>query len=210
MSFDHILEVITAICEIAIWWMIWQDYRVARGKPELRMPKRKWFLIIVLSLVPLGTMIYHRQSAASVVKPQSDIPEFDTPNSTLVHSWAQDSPNSCAMEVGGEALLSRQSDYKLAIACFIYDGKVDILDAPYIQVSNLYDIKPGSVGIHAGYQPYFVQYMNQMHAIGINIALLNVPNGVQPNQFNTLRQARALGVKIPALDVAKTAIIPDQ
>ena len=204
MTFDHIFSAVTGICEIAIWWMIWQDYRIARGKSELRMPKRKWFLMIVLSLVPLGTLIYEWQNGAPNVKPQNNISEFDNPNSAIVKGWAQDSPNSCSMDVNGDALLSRQSGYKLAIACFIYDGKVDILDAPYLQVSNLYDIKSGDIGIRAGYQPYFDQYRNQMHAIGIDIALLNVPNGIQSSQFTTLRQARAMGVKIPALTIAKT------
>jgi hypothetical protein len=210
MTFDHIFSAVTGICEIAIWWMIWQDYRIARGKPELRMPTKKWVLMIALSLIPLGVLIYARGTTSPVESnstPRGEIPEFDTPNSTIVTAWAQDSPNSCSMDVNGNALLSRQLGYRLAIACFIYDGRTDILDAPYLQVSNLYDIKMGTVSIHAGYQPYFMEYRNQMHAIGIDIALLNVPNGVQTGQFTTLHQARALGVKIPALTIAKSAIV---
>jgi hypothetical protein len=210
MTFDHIFNALTGICEIAIWWMIWQDYRKDRGKPELRMPKKKWTLMIVLSLIPLGVLIYARGPTSSVGSnsaPRGEIPEFDAQNSTIVTAWAQDSPNSCSMDVNGNALLSRQSGYKLAIACFIYDGRTDILDAPYLQVSNLYDIRMGTVSIHAGYQPYFAEYGNKMHAVGIDIALLNVPNGVQASQFTTLRQARALGVRIPALTIAKSAIV---
>jgi hypothetical protein len=66
-----------------------------------------------------------------------------------------------------------------------------------------YDIKVGSIGIRAAYQPYFNDYRNQIHAVGIDVALLNVPVGVQPAQFTTLRQARAMGVKIPSLVIAK-------
>jgi hypothetical protein len=161
--------------------------------------KAYWPMLVMVFLF-IGCWIPYLLSKEQAVP---DIPEFDTPNSAIVTGWAQDTPSSCLMQVNGGALLSRQSGYKLAIACLIYDGKTDILDAPYLQVSNLYDIKLGSITMRAGYQPYFLEYESRMHAVGINIALLNIPNGIQPTQFTTLRQARSMGVKILILSTAK-------
>jgi hypothetical protein len=208
MNFDHIFSAVTGICEIAIWWMIWQDYRIARGKPEFQMPTKKWTLMIALSLIPLGTLIVARETASPVKlndEHREEIPEYDEPNAGLIIGWGQDSPLSCYMNVNGKPLLVRQSGYKLAIGCFAYDGKEDVLDATYVQVSNLYDIKDGVIGIRGSYQQYFIEYSKQLRSVGIMVALLNVPNGVQPNQFTTLRQARALGVKILQISLAKGA-----
>jgi hypothetical protein len=121
----------------------------------------------------------------------------------MIIGWGQDTPTSCYEDVNGHAFLSRRAAYKLAIGCFVYDGKQDVLDAPYLQVSNLYDIRDATVTIRSIYQEYFRGYMEQMHAIGIEVALLNVPEGVTPNQFMTLRQARAVGVKIVHITLAK-------
>jgi hypothetical protein len=103
------------------------------------------------------------------------------------------------MEVNGKSLMVREDQYKIAIACFVYDGSVDILDAPKIQVSSLYDINNNIPVAIVTWGEAYNQYRMKMSAKGTNIALLNVPNGVLPTQFTTLRQARALGVKIPAL-----------
>ena len=51
--YDHAVNTIAAVCEIFIFWMIWQDYRKARGKLELRVPAKRWLLMISLSLGPL-------------------------------------------------------------------------------------------------------------------------------------------------------------
>ena len=63
-TFDHVFTAITGLCEISIWWMILQDYRKDRGRTELRMPKMKWFLMIALSLVPIGALVYNKQDAS--------------------------------------------------------------------------------------------------------------------------------------------------
>lgn len=153
-------------------------------------------ILMLLTWVGVAVGYYGRNSA-------SDIPEFDGSNADLVLGWGQDTTGACDMNVNGKLLLNRQSGYKLAIGCFIYDGKEDILDAPYIQVSNLYDIKDGVIAMRSSYQPYFLEYYKQMHPTGTEIALFNVPNGVQPTQFTTLRQARSLGVKIPYIKIVR-------
>jgi hypothetical protein len=197
MSFDHIFNALTGLCEIAIWWMIWQDYRKDRGKEELQMPAMRWLIMIVLSLGPVGAVIYEKY----IPKENHTLREFDTPDGeAVVMSYGLDGPSSCFMTVHGKALALRRSGYKLAIACFIYDGHQDILDVPYLQVSKLYDIKDVDTYIGATFAAYFNIYRSQMHANGINVALLNVPYGVQTSQFTTLRQARALGVLIPVLN----------
>lgn len=178
------------------------DVQPARTWPKLRRywPMLTMVLLVVLVWVPYVYTHYHPAKGPQ----QIDIPEFDGPTAELIGGWGQDTSASCYMSVNGKLLLSRQSEYKLAIACFAYDGKEDILDAPYLQVSNLYDIKDGTVVIRGSYQPYFIDYSKQIHSVGIEVALLNVPNGIQPSQFTTLRQARALGVKILSISIAKS------
>src|ERR1035437_209764 len=60
--FDHIYNAITGMAEIAIWWMIWQDYRKARGKPELefKMPAKRWAVMVLLSLGPIAAVYLAR------------------------------------------------------------------------------------------------------------------------------------------------------
>lgn len=206
MTFDHVFIVITTIAEVSIWWMILQDYRKARGKKEIHVgwAKTGWLLMLVFSLGPIGAVVYSRYV------PQT-LSEFDAPHEgPMVVSYGMDSPSSCYMTVHAAMFASRRSGYKLAIGCFVYGGQQDILDAPYLQVSNLYDIKDEDETIRALYAGYFVNYRNQVKAFGISIALLNVPNGVQPSSFTTLRQARALGVLIPALDTGTVPPNPAQ
>jgi hypothetical protein len=96
-------------------------------------------------------------------------------------------------------------NYKLAIGCFIFDGTTDILDAPEVQVSALYDIKDGDVTCRTNYSETFLKYYEQKQSKGIMVAVFAVPNGVQTSSFTTLRQARAFGVKIPDIRIAVRA-----
>jgi len=79
-SFDRLISVIGALCEISIWWMIWQDYRKDRGKSEVRMPGKRLGLFLVLSLGPLvaaiGYPIYRSWHSSSLH--WSDLPEMVT------------------------------------------------------------------------------------------------------------------------------------
>jgi len=150
--------------------------------------------MIVLSLIPVGAVIYNRYFLVNV-----DLREFDAKSDLpLVLSYGGDGGGTaCGMTVQGKLLMSRKPNYKLAIGCFVWDGREDILDAPYLQLSNFYDIREGNIQMQAVYSEYFINYRVQIHAAALHVALLNVPNGVQLSQFTTLRQARALGVLIP-------------
>ena len=96
----------------------------------------------------------------------------------------------------------------MATACLLYDGKEDILDAPYLQVGGLYDIDKygGTKTLMAGWSPFFSNYFTEKGGTGVYVALLLVPNGAETYQFTTLRQARALGVRIPQLSAATMEI----
>jgi len=162
--------------------------------------RRYWPTVVMVGLMLLtGYDIYDRHESGTPT-----LAEFDVPHDPgLVTAFGQIS-NTCYMDVNGVALLSRRSGYKLAIGCFVYDGREDILDSPYLQVSNLYDIKEGKERVLATYPKYFEEYRTNVGAVGIDVALLNVPKGVERTQFQTLRQARALGVLIPQVSVAKS------
>lgn len=127
MNFDHIFNGLTGLCEIAIWWMIWQDYRVARGKPELRMPKSKWMLMVVLSLIPLGVLVYARETTSSTA--HLEIPEFDEPQNRIYNFYG--SANfGCYIDANGSALWDFQEKYRVSAGCIVFDGKTDLLDTP--------------------------------------------------------------------------------
>jgi hypothetical protein len=195
---NNILTAISTVAELLILWIVWQEYRIDRGKAEIHVgwPKARWLLMFGLSLGPIVAVIYARHVPQKSVQ---TLPEFDAnKDEPMQVAYGMDA-SSCYMTVHGPVFASRRSGYKLAIGCFIYNGQQDILDAPYLQVSNLYDIKDGDETIKAFFADYFLNYFHQVKAFGISIALLNVPNGVQPSQFSTLRQARALGVLIPDL-----------
>src|SRR5205807_7570806 len=151
-------------------------------------------VLLIVALVLSGLSFYLSRDASAVPGggTQKEIPEFDAQYTGIINGYGLDMASSCFMSVNGSALLSRQWGYKAAIACFVYDGREDILDAPYLQLSNLYDVRSGEVVMRATFQEYFNKYRSAMGAIGINIALLNVPTGIQTSQFTTLRQARAV------------------
>jgi len=160
------------------------------------MPTKRWLLMLVLSLIPVGALIYHEFR----YEPPS---EFDAPNNALVSAWSRQG-TSCQIIVVEKSVVPLRADYKMATACLLYDGKQDILDAPYLQVGGLYDIDKygGTKTLIAGWSDFFTNYFVQKGGNGVYVALLLVPNGVEPYQFTTLRQARAIGVRIPQLDAA--------
>jgi hypothetical protein len=180
--------------------MIWQDYRRAKGKAEvgIRMPSKQWLLMVFLSLFPIGALVFHNLT-------HDPIEEFDAPNKKLVIGWAEEGL-SCSMQIDQNFLQRFRQDYKLATACLIYDGTQDILDDPYMQVGGLYDIDENRSikKLTAGFTPNFAQLYVQKNSVGVFVALLLVPKGIEPSQFSTLRQARALGVRIPNLALTKS------
>ena len=200
-------------------YLLWQQNQIFKKQNEIfaaqagksitqpesftRVALRRYWPMLTMGLLMVLTWTAAWAAFYDRHYDQPDIPEFDGSNADLVLAWGQDTTGVCDMTVNGKRLLGRQSGFKLAIGCFIYDGKEDVLDAPYIQVSSLYDIRDGVIAMRSSYQPYFLEYYKQMHPTGTEIALFNVPNGVQPNQFTTLRQARSLGVKIPYIKIVR-------
>jgi hypothetical protein len=169
------------------------------------------WMALFLTWTLLGYAVYLDKFNSVNAPASAEIPDFDASNAELVISYGQDSPNSCFMVANGIALLSRQSGYKAALACFVSDGTRPNLDVPYIQVSNTYDIAQGEILMRAIYKPYFDEYRKQLGSQGgIAVALLNIPNSVDPSQFTTLRQARALGVKILKIGVASGGVTVTQ
>jgi hypothetical protein len=154
-----------------------------------------WILLLVLTWFAIGYDYYDRQR-------QPSIPEFDT-YQRMVDRYGGDTPNSCFMQVKGGVFLPLSKKYKLAVTCFVWDGTIPVLDAPHLQVGNLYDISDNEIYLKARWGDEFNQYRSEQHSVGIAVALLLVPNGVQTSQFNTLRQARLLGVRIPESDIAR-------
>ena len=137
---------------------------------------------------------------------EPDLPEFDAPQHVLLNGWmiSKDSNGMyCSATVNGDRLWSYRKSYKLAAGCLVYNGIGDILDAPYIQQSPLYDIREGPVNVRAQWGASFPQYMQDTHSAGNYVPVFLVPVGVTTSQFNTLRQARALGVRIIATPIAK-------
>ena len=96
--------------------------------------------------------------------------------------------------------------HKIAVACFVHDGTMPILDVSPLQVGKLYDVSTSEIYLKATWADSRSQYLQLNKAIGIDVALLVIPNGVETSQFTTLRQARALGVLIPEVTTAKRAL----
>lgn len=192
LTFDYVFNTIVGISSISMWWMAWQERREVKGKMGFEVPKTRWTLYIIFSLIPIAALAYHNLSYQMP-------PEFDDPQNALIVGWGSD-PSGCWMNVGQKAIEPLRGDYKQTIACFQYDGKEDVLDDPRLQVGGPYDIeKDGYKVLHAG---------SGVFPTGVNIVLLLLPNSVATNQFTTLRQARALGVKILDIKNASTAFVP--
>src|ERR1700675_1438115 len=101
--FERFFVIVTGLCEISIWWMIYQDRRKATGKNEIEMPSKRWIVLVLLSLGPLVAFGVNYYAGSKNQK----IPEFDAPQEGgLVRGWGQDSSHSCAMVENGKQLLS--------------------------------------------------------------------------------------------------------
>lgn len=132
-----------------------------------------------------------------------DIPEFDAPQANLIGGWGS-SPGSCWVLANSDKFWNYRDHYRLASGCLVWDGLEDILDAPYLQPSKLFDIRKGSINVTAQWGASFPKYIEQTHSVGLYCSLMLVPIGINTSQFNTLREARNLGVKIVFNGLAKS------
>lgn len=197
-TFDRALNIIVVICELSLVWMGVQTYRKDKGETAMaiKVPSRRWLLIVLFSLLPIGALIIHNLA-------QDPIQEFDEPQNRIVTSWGRNG-QGCTMDVDQRVLQRFRLEYKLATACLIYDGTQDLLDDPYMQVGGLYDIDEHLFvkKLMAGFSQNFKEEYTQKRSHSVYVALLLVPKGIEPSQFATLRQARALGVRIPYIGIA--------
>jgi hypothetical protein len=174
---------------------------VPREKPRFIWLKRYWpTLVTLLLFVLIGYDIYDCHHSV-------EIPEWDEARAApLVINYGGD-PDGCFMTIDSKSLVAYARDYQLAIGCFFYGGTQDVLDAPNLQVSNLYDIKEGQILIRITYSQGYLLYRQTQHAGLGNIALLLIPKGIASDQFSTLRQARNLKVKIPAIQAGGSGTV---
>lgn len=214
----EILDRVGAVVAFLIYaYLLYQQNRILRTQNEIMQERpnspasgtpgwRRYWPMLVMGLLSAVTIaavaldyFYVRRPARAAAAAPADIPEFDDAQNDLYVQYGE-TTDSCYMNVRGERYAARRSGYKLAVACFVWDGREDTLDAPYLQVSSLYDIRDGEEHLEAKYAQYFQPFRKGTHnEFKINIALLNVPNDAQPSQFKTLREARAVGVRIPTI-----------
>lgn len=211
MSIGDLTGIVVGLATIYFLWQQNQIFKqqnqifaVQAGRhnmPPESAPHRlgRYWPMMAMALMTLGT--WAAFGYGIYARSHQELSEFDAPQEAALSSYGVLN-NSCYMTVNGKALMSRHSGYKLAIGCFVYDGRQDILDAPNLQVSNLYDVKEGAIKMVSVWGDAFNRHATEIHAAAIWVALLNVPDGVAITQFTTLRAARALGVKIP--DVVAT------
>jgi hypothetical protein len=122
-----------------------------------------------------------------------DLFEFDDPSHTLVVSYGLQKDLSCEVTVDTTTIWRYHDKYKVAAACFVYDGLGPILDAKPFWVGAAYDIQRDAklkmIAKPSGPAPL----------PGTNYVVLLVPDGIDISQFHTLREARNLKVRIISL-----------
>lgn len=123
-----------------------------------------------------------------------DLPEWPEPKSYIAsYGWTY---GECSIVVNGDRFLKYQGRFRLAGACYIYDGTVDVLDIQQVQTSQAYDIMATGIRLRTIWSPGFRKFIEGKQILGISHIILMLPSGVSPDGFSTLRQARALGVRI--------------
>lgn len=103
-------------------------------------------------------------------------------------SWGSSSelPASVVqVTASGDELQKYTSDFKLqAVANLGFRG--DRLDAPFLFRSAVFDIVRG---------PIRLTIERTQNSTGVNLALLMIPNGVDPSKYSTIRQMQSAGAK---------------
>ena len=196
---------VQALCALLSFFRV--DYRIllrTGAKLTLPTPREK-----IMAILAFGSIVY---AVFAWFNRPVDFPEFDAPQTTLVHEWSASFPNAgsngtCQMTIDGSRLWTYRSSHKLAIGCLVYDGVGDVLDAPYLEPSALYDIKNGQKFLVAKWSAGFFKHMQDVNGAGNTVFLFLVPVGTTPGQFTTLRQARALGVRIIASTTSRPSSV---
>lgn len=190
--------VLTLVGAFVLAYAVWSHH--IPNLPKLKI----WVPLLIVTWIAIGFDYYSHRAISD------PLPEFDQPQAApLLEGYGKDSPNSCFAVANGDnaRLQSYSSSYRIAMGCFVYTGMEEMLDAPLLQVSNLYDIKKGPIPMRTELSAPFQQVLQTLNPVALNVVLFLVPKGVEPSQFSTLRQARDLNVKIIVLATASGGVI---
>ncbi len=133
-----------------------------------------------------------------------DLPEFPDPHPYVIGYSQSFGARWCRVVINGQRFLKFQSHYKVAGACYLYDGIGDLMDVAQLQVGKAHDIRDEQIDIMTPFGPGFSGYLESKRAIGLTHVVLLIPKGIDPGDFSTLRQAKAMGVKIVSAGTSYT------
>lgn len=150
--------------------------------------RRTWPLFVIAVLALSSWIPYF-------IRPD-DLPPFPDPHSYVARYSQSIEAQWCRVLINGDRFLKFAGHYRVAGACYAYDGVGDVLDVPKLQVGKTHDIINGQIEMVTRFGPGFMEYLQENGAIGLSHVVLLIPNGVDPGDFSTLRQAKAMGVKI--------------
>ncbi len=190
------MDYLQAIVGLATLYFTWKMFMIAKRESSNELPSRRKMLArywpVLLCLLLSGSVWI-----PSITR-RDDFPEWPEQKLSYVVSYGQQvGPNGfCTVVVNGARFLKYAGGYRIAGACFAYTGVGDVLDAPQIQVSSLYDIRNSSFPMVTPWGASFMKYLDQIHAGALNHLVLLVPRGIDPGSFATFRQARSMGVII--------------
>jgi hypothetical protein len=156
-----------------------------RVSPMKSLSSLAWIPALLLTWIGIGYDYYDRHAL-----PQ--IPEFDEPQINSLHTGYGFRNGDCFVNANGDTFWPFRDLYKISMACLVYTGKTDLLDAPDLQVGSEYEIVRGDIDMVTTVSPIIQPLLPK----AANYYILLVPYKVSISQLTSLRVARALGVKI--------------
>jgi hypothetical protein len=114
----------------------------------------------------------------------------------FVAAFGSVAPGTCTVDVEPNVIWSHRDRYRLAAGCFVYDGTVDIADAPHLQVTKAYDMTRSTLSMSLDWTDSFQQYLKGARRGEFTYVVFLLPKGVEPGNFSTIRQARAMGARV--------------
>ncbi len=164
----------------------------------VQRPYRFYWPMIVMGLLTVVTVtavgIYWYSSLNS-------LPE-DTEESSPVrdYEWAYvpkpvtgQASGSCSLLVNGKRFYRWSNKYRLAFACFTWNGDGDIDDSAQVLFSKSYEIQNDMEQMLLYWTPSF--HSNMKPTYGMNLKLFMVPVGIDIEHASTVRQAKATGAR---------------
>jgi hypothetical protein len=165
----------------------------------IQRPYRFYWPMIVMGLLTVSTIaavgIYWYSSLNS-------LPE-DTAESAMVrdYEWAYvpnpmpgQAPGSCSLLVNGKRFYRWSDKYRLAFACFTWNGDGDIDDSAQVLFSKSYEVQNDMEQMLLYWTPSF-HSNTKNNNYGMNLKLFMVPEGVDIEHASTVRQAKAMGAR---------------